>query len=67
MIEAHLNRVRLQVCSGAHPRWMRNLQTGEPLATATRMIAATHRVRHGSVLSLPALAVTPELGYSFLR
>lgn len=48
--------IRLQVCSGAHPRWMRNLQTGEePLATATQMEAATHSVLAGSVLRLPTL------------
>ncbi len=51
------HRIRLQVSSGAHPRWSRNLGTGEPLATGTRMIAADqtiyHDVSHPSALVLP--------------
>ena len=34
------HRLRLQVSSGAHPRWSRNLGTGEPLATGVSMAAA---------------------------
>ena len=34
------HRLRLQVCSGGHPRWSRNLGLGEPLATATDMQGA---------------------------
>ncbi len=53
------HRIRLQVSSGAHPRWNRNLGTGEPLATATRMIAADqeiyHDAAHPSALVLPIL------------
>jgi len=50
------HRIRLHVCSGAHPRWMRNLQTGErPLATATKLVAATHVVLAGSKLQLPVV------------
>ena len=52
--------IRLQVSSGAHPRWNRNLGTGEPLATATRMIAADqtvfHDAAHLSALVLPIAA-----------
>lgn len=51
------HRLRLQVSSGAHPRWNRNLGTGEPLATATRMVAAEqsiyHDAAHPSALILP--------------
>jgi uncharacterized protein len=51
------HRIRLQVSSGAHPRWNRNLGTGEPMATATRMVAAEqtiyHDAAHPSALVLP--------------
>lgn len=40
------HRVRLLVSSGAHPRYVRNLGTGEPAATATRMLAADQEVFH---------------------
>lgn len=46
-------RIRLQVCSGAHPRWMRNLGTGEQIATATRTLPSNNCVFQGSHLSLP--------------
>ncbi len=51
------HRLRLQVSSGAHPRWSRNLGTGEPLATGTRMVVAEQAVYHDgghpSALVLP--------------
>ena len=51
-------RIRLLVAGGAHPRFDRNLGTGEPLTTAQRLLAATHTVHHGadgpSRLVLPA-------------
>ncbi len=51
------HRLRLQVCSGGHPRWSRNLGTGEPLATATRWQGAEqliyHDAAHPSALILP--------------
>jgi putative CocE/NonD family hydrolase len=54
------HRLRLQVSSGAHPRWSRNLGTGEPLATGTRMLAADqtifHDSAHPSALVLPVTA-----------
>lgn len=40
------HRVRLQVSSGAHPRFARNPGSGEPLATATRLVAADQQVYH---------------------
>eukprot|EP00931_Biecheleriopsis_adriatica_P061741 TRINITY_DN3713_c0_g3_i1.p1 TRINITY_DN3713_c0_g3~~TRINITY_DN3713_c0_g3_i1.p1 ORF type:complete len:662 (+),score=96.95 TRINITY_DN3713_c0_g3_i1:65-2050(+) len=47
--------IRLHVCSGAHPRWLRNLQTGEPVSNAVRMVAAKHLVMSGSTLTLPTI------------
>jgi len=40
------HRIRVQVSSGAHPVYARNLGTGEPVATATRMQAADQAVYH---------------------
>jgi putative CocE/NonD family hydrolase len=51
------HRIRLQVSSGAHPRWARNLGTGEPFATATNALCADqtiyHDREHPSALVLP--------------
>jgi putative CocE/NonD family hydrolase len=53
------HRLRLQVSSGAHPRWSRNLGTGEPLATGARMAVTEqtiyHDDAHPSALVLPAV------------
>jgi putative CocE/NonD family hydrolase len=40
------HRMRLQVCSCAHPRYARNLGSGEPLATATTFRVADQEVFH---------------------
>ncbi len=40
------HRLRLQVSSGAHPRYARNTGTGEPPATATTLAAARQAVYH---------------------
>lgn len=52
------HRIRLQVSSGAHPRYSRNPGTGDPLATATALVAAHqdvyHDPDHPSAISLPA-------------
>jgi hypothetical protein len=40
------NRLRVQVSSGAFPRWARNLGGLEPLATATELRAAMQLVHH---------------------
>jgi len=40
------HRIRLQVSSGAHPRYARNPGTGEPLATAASLKAADQAVYH---------------------
>jgi hypothetical protein len=42
------HRIRLQVSGGAHPRYARNLGTGEPPGTATRAVPTTYRIGHGS-------------------
>jgi putative CocE/NonD family hydrolase len=48
------HRLRLQVSGGAHPRYARNLGTGEPLATGTGRRPATVTIHHeGSRLTLP--------------
>jgi putative CocE/NonD family hydrolase len=51
------HRVRLQVSSGAHPLFIRNTGTGEPLASATRLCVAHqeifHDAEHPSSLVLP--------------
>jgi putative CocE/NonD family hydrolase len=40
------HRIRLQVSSGAHPRYARNPGTGELLATATTLLACEQAVHH---------------------
>ncbi|BEL03209.1 CocE/NonD family hydrolase [Actinoplanes sichuanensis] len=40
------HRIRVQVSSGAFPRYARNLGTGEPHPVATRMVAADQAVHH---------------------
>jgi putative CocE/NonD family hydrolase len=54
------SRIRVLVAGGSHPRFARNLGTGEPLATGTRLRPATHTVHLGdgaSRLRLPAGAL----------
>jgi putative CocE/NonD family hydrolase len=53
------HRIRLLVSSGAHPRWSRNLGTGEPLATGTRRLEAAQTVYHDAVH--PSALVLPVL------
>jgi uncharacterized protein len=54
------HRIRVQVSSGAFPRYARNPGTGEPHATATRLLAADQQVHHDpehpSAILLPTLA-----------
>lgn len=60
---AHLfrrnHRLRLVVTSGAHPRYARNLGTGEPIGDATGMQVADielfHDPAHPSAITLPVL------------
>jgi putative CocE/NonD family hydrolase len=52
--------LRVQVSSGAHPRFARNLGSGEPLATATTLVVAdqsvAHDPAHPSAIFLPVMA-----------
>jgi len=52
------HRLRLQVSGGALPRYARNTGTGEPLATAARLVSTDIEVYHDqarpSALVLPA-------------
>ncbi len=54
------HRVRLQLSGGAHPRFLRNTGTGEPVATATGLVPVEITIRHGPdqrcALVLPAAA-----------
>lgn len=42
------HKMRIQVSSGAHPRFIRNLGTNEPLATAKTMVKAHQTIFHDS-------------------
>jgi putative CocE/NonD family hydrolase len=57
------NRIRLVIAGGSHPRFARNLGTGEPLATGSRFTSSTHVVSHGeggvSRLILPVATPAP--------
>ena len=52
-------RIRIQVSSGAHPRFVRNPGSGEPLATGTKLCVADqvvyHDPEHPSAIVLPVL------------
>lgn len=54
------SRIRLLVAGGCHPRFARNLGTGEPVLTGRRMTASEHTVRFGESTAL-VLPVT-EIG-----
>ena len=51
------HRLRVQVSSGAHPRYARNTGTDEPLGEATRLVAADVEIFHDperpSAVALP--------------
>ncbi|MGE2836639.1 CocE/NonD family hydrolase [Mycobacterium sp. SMC-4] len=50
------SRIRVLIAGGSHPRFLRNLGTGEPVATATTVRTARHTVHFGAAtrLVLPA-------------
>ncbi|MFO0591714.1 MAG: CocE/NonD family hydrolase [Polyangiaceae bacterium] len=54
------HKIRVQVSSGAHPRWARNTGSGEPFDTATRLVAADQTVFHDP--ERPSAVVLPVLG-----
>jgi putative CocE/NonD family hydrolase len=43
------HRLRVQVSGGAHPRFARNTGTGEPLATATRLVPVEIEISDGQI------------------
>lgn len=49
-------RIRVLVAGGSHPRYVRNLGTGESPGSGSRMLPATHVIHHGgrSLLVMPA-------------
>ena len=49
--------LRLQISSGAHPRWSRNTGSGEPLSNAVRLFPAEQTVFHG--LDHPSALILP--------
>lgn len=51
------HRIRVQVSSGAFPRFARNTGTGEPHGTATVLLAADQEVHHGG--GRPSAVVLP--------
>ncbi|WP_441247978.1 CocE/NonD family hydrolase [Kitasatospora sp. McL0602] len=53
------HRIRLQVSGGAHPRFARNVGTGEPQATTTRLIPVEVSLHHPSALLLPTADEEP--------
>jgi putative CocE/NonD family hydrolase len=54
------HRIRVQIASGAHPRYARNPGTGEPLATATKLLAAEQEVFHDA--AHPSAILLPVIG-----
>jgi len=49
------HQLRIQVSSGAHPRFARNTGTGQPLATASELRAVDVQIGHPSRILLPVL------------
>ena len=47
----------MQISGGAHPRFARNTDTGDPLATATRLAGVDIEIGHGA--SQPCLLALP--------
>lgn len=58
------SRIRVLVAGGSHPRFARNLGTGEPVISGRSMRSATHEIHHGeggrSRLILPTGATPPS-------
>ena len=49
------HRIRVQVCSGAHPKWLRNYGTGAPIARAVELKPAHVKASSGSYVTLPVM------------
>lgn len=54
------SRIRVLVAGGSHPRFVRNLGTGEPLGTGSRLASATHTVHLGDGASRLVLPAGPQ-------
>jgi predicted acyl esterase len=58
------SRIRVLIAGGSHPRFVRNLGTGEPVLSGRRLAAATHTIHLGdggtSRLVLPAGPRPPQ-------
>lgn len=54
------HRLRVLVASGAHPRWARNLGTGEPFAEAITLKTAQQTVYHDA--QRPSAVMLPVIG-----
>jgi putative CocE/NonD family hydrolase len=46
------SRIRVLVAGGSHPRFARNMGTGEPTISGSRMVPSTHVLRHGAATRL---------------
>ena len=46
------SRIRVLVAGGCHPRFARNLGTGEAPISGSRILPSTHTIRHGSATRL---------------
>lgn len=55
------SRIRVLVAGGSHPRFTRNLGTGEPLLSGRRLAAATHTVHVGGGASRLLLPASPQM------
>jgi len=58
------HRIRVQVSSGAFPRYARNPGSGEPLATATRLVAAGQSVYHDPDRPSAIIVPVADAGHS---
>ncbi|MEM7533934.1 MAG: CocE/NonD family hydrolase [Chloroflexota bacterium] len=56
------HRIRVQIASGAHPRWNRNLGTGEPAFSGTAAKVAEQAITHGA--AYPSRIVLPVYSLS---
>lgn len=54
------SRIRVLVAGGSHPRFARNLGTGESLGTGTKLASATHTVHLGGGASRLILPAGPQ-------
>jgi predicted acyl esterase len=53
------SRIRLMIAGGSHPRFARNLGTGEPFLTGSKLQSATHTVHLGEGVSRVVLPAGP--------